>query len=64
MQVSRKEKEKVSPTSIFDVSCGHAHVDGESNGSKMSLDEELGILSVVTLGTRKSKNVVKTKVSY
>ena len=26
----------------------------------MSLDEELGIPSVVTLGVRKSKNVVKT----
>ena len=50
----------MDPVPIFDVSCGHSHVDGESRGSKMSLDEELGILSVVTLGVRKSKNVVKT----
>ena len=46
--------------SIFDVSCGYSHVDGESSGSEMSLDEELGIPSVVTLGARKSRHVVKT----
>ena len=33
---------------IFDVSCGHSHVDGESSGSEISLDEELGIPLVVT----------------
>ena len=45
---------------IFDVSCGHFHVDGESSGSKMSLDEKLGILFVVSLGTRKSRHAIKT----
>ena len=34
-------------------------MNGESSGSEMSLDEELGIPSVVTLGVRKSKNVIK-----
>ena len=47
----------MDPPPVFDVSCGHSHVDGESSGSEMSLDEELGIPSVVTLGVRKSKNV-------
>ena len=42
------------------MSRGHSHVDGESSGSEMSLDEELGIPSVVTPGARKSKNVIKT----
>ena len=53
MQVSHKGKEKVDPAPIFDVSCGQSHVDGESNGSEMSLDEELGIPLVVTLGVRR-----------
>ena len=50
----------MDPASIFDVSCGHSHVDGESNGLKMSLDEKLGIPLVVTRGARISRNVVKT----
>ena len=47
-------------STIFDVSCGHSLVDGESNGSKMSLDQELGIHVLVTPSARKSVNVVKT----
>ena len=50
----------MDPAPVFDVSCGHSHVDGESSGSKMSVDEELGIPSIVTLGARKSRNMVKT----
>ena len=38
----------------FDVSCGHSHVDGESSGLKMSLDEELGIPLVATPIARKN----------
>ena len=57
MEVSRKVKEKVVPTHVFDVSCCHSQVDGVSSGTKMSLDEELGIPSVVTPNARK---VVKT----
>ena len=46
---------------VFDVSCGHSHnIDGESSGSELSLDEELGIPSMVTPGVRKSRNVIKT----
>ena len=54
----RSERIVLAP--IFDVSCGHSHIDGESNGSELSLDEELGIPSIVTPGVRKSKNVVKS----
>ena len=59
-QLSRKGKEKVDPPHVFDVSCGDSHVDGESSGSELSLDEELGIPSVITPGVRKSRNVIKT----
>ena len=59
-QASCKGKEKVDTPPIFDVSCGHSHVDGESSGSEISLDDELGIPSVVTPSVRKSRNVVKT----
>ena len=45
-QLSHKGKEKVDPPPVFDVSCGHSHIDGESSGSEMSLDEELGIPSL------------------
>ena len=59
-QISRKGKEKVDLPPVFDVSCGHSHVDGESSGSELSLDEELGIPLVVTPGVRKRRNVIKT----
>ena len=43
--VSHKGKEKVDPTLVFYVSCGHCHGDGESNGSKMRyLMRNLGFL--------------------
>ena len=45
----------MDPPPVFDVSCGHSHIDGESSGLEMSLDEEL-----VTPGVRKGKNVIKT----
>ena len=57
---SPKGKEKVDLLHVFDVSCGHSHIDGESSGSEMSLDEELGIPSVVAPSVRKSRNVIKT----
>jgi len=31
-----------------DISTGYSHVDGKSNGSKQSLDEEFGILDIKT----------------
>ena len=60
VQVSHKGKEKVDLAPVFDVSAGSSHVDGESSGSEMSLDEELGIPSVVTPGARKSRHDLKT----
>ena len=50
----------MDPPPVFDVSYGHFHIDGESSGSEMSLDDELGIPSMVTPGVRKSRNVIKT----
>ena len=47
-------------TPVFDVLYGHSHINGELSGLEMSLDEELGIPSVITSGVRKSRNVVKT----
>ena len=43
-----------------DVSARYSYVDGESSGSKQSLDEELGISFVVTPGARRAKNSFKT----
>ena len=34
---------------MFDVNACHSYVDGESSGSEQSIDDELGIPSVVTL---------------
>ena len=33
-QLSRKGKEKVDPPPVFDVSCSHSHIDGESVDQK------------------------------
>ena len=52
--VSRKGKEKVDQPFVPDVSAGHSFVDGDSSGSKQSLDEELGIPAVVTPGVRRN----------
>ena len=49
----------MDPPCVFDVSCGHSHIDGESSGSQLSLNEELGIPSVVTPSVRKIRNVIK-----
>ena len=32
---------------VFDVSCGHSHVDVESSGLEMSPDVELGFLMLL-----------------
>ena len=37
----------------------HSHVNGKPNGSEMSLDEELGIPSTVTLGARRNRHALK-----
>ena len=50
----------MDPPPVFDVSCGHSRIDGDSSGSELSLDEKLGIPLVVTPGVRKSRNVIKT----
>ena len=49
-ELLHKGSEKVDLALVFDVSHGHSHVDGESNDSEISLNEELGIPSVVTPG--------------
>ena len=58
--VSRKGKEKVDQPIFFHVSTEHSHIDGESSGSEQSLDEELGIPRVVTLGAWRSRDASKT----
>ena len=58
MQVSQKGKEKVDQP-MGDVNAGHSYVDGESSGSEQSIDDELGIPSVVTPGVRKTRDVLK-----
>ena len=58
MQVSQKEKEKVDQP-MFDVNASHSYVDGESSGSEQSIDDELGIPSIVTPGVRKTRDVLK-----
>jgi hypothetical protein len=51
---SYKGQEKVGePLGMPDISAGYSHVDGESSGSKHSLDEEFGILAIRTPGVRK-----------
>ena len=58
MQVSRKGKEKVDQP-MFGVNVGHSYVDGESSGSERSIDDELDIPYVVTLGVRKTRDVLR-----
>ena len=50
LHVSCKGKEKVDIAPNFYVLVSHSHVDRGVSDSKMSLDEELGIPSIVTLG--------------
>ena len=58
MQVSRKGKEKVDQPMV-DLNAGHSYVDGESSGSEQSIDDELGIPSVVTPRVRRTRDVLK-----
>ena len=61
--VSRKGKEKVGePLIVSDVSAGHSVVDGDSSGSEMSLDDELGIPAMRTPGVRKAMEVMNAKL--
>ena len=45
---------------MFDVNAGHSCVDGESNGSEQSIDDELGIPSIITPRVRKTKDVFES----
>ena len=44
---------------MVDVNAGHSYVDGESSGSEQSIDDELGIPSIVTPGVRKTRDVLR-----
>ena len=61
--VSRKGKEKVGePLVLSDTSAGHSTIDGgDSSGSKMSLDEELGIQAMRTPGVKKAMEAIIAK---
>ena len=41
------------------VNAGHSFVDGESSGSEQSIDDELGIPSIVTPRVRKTREVLR-----
>ena len=61
--VSQKGKEKVDEGLGFpDISAGHSIVEGESSGSDISLDEELGIPSMKTPGVKKALEGMHTKL--
>jgi hypothetical protein len=52
---SYKGKEKVGePLGVPDIFAKYSHVDGESSGSKQSLDEEFGIPAIRTPGVRRA----------
>jgi hypothetical protein len=58
---SYKGKEKVSePLGMPDISARYSHVDGKSNGSEQSLDEEFGILAIKTPGVRRANATNRT----
>ncbi|MCO5590783.1 hypothetical protein L7F22_044758 [Adiantum nelumboides] len=60
INVSRKGKEKVDEgMRMPNVTTEHDDVNGHSSGSKHSLDEELGIPSVRTLGVRRLHAEIK-----
>jgi hypothetical protein len=61
--VSRNGKAKVNEGLVLpDISVGHFVVDGESSGSDMSLDDELGIPSMKTPGVKKALEGMHTKL--
>ena len=57
---SQKGKGKVDQPLMPNVLARHSYVDGESSGSEKSLDEELGIPFVVTLGAQRARVSFKT----
>ncbi len=58
---SYKGKKKVSEAlGMPDISTRYSHVDGESSGSKQSLDEELGIPAIRTPGVRRTNAANRT----
>jgi len=61
--VSQKGKEKVDDTHGFpEISEGQSIVDGDSSGSNMSLDEDLGIPSMKTLGVKNAMEGMNAKL--
>ena len=61
--VSRKGKEKVDePPMVLDASTNHSSIGGDSSGSEMSLDEELGIPIMRTPGVKKAMETMNSKL--
>ena len=61
--VSRKGKEKVDePPMVLDASTGHSIMGENSSGSEMSLDDELGIPIMQTLGVKKAMETMNAKL--
>ena len=61
--VSRKGKEKVDePRAVYDASTNQSIVGGDSSGSEMSLDEELGILTMRTPGVKKAMEAMNSNL--
>ena len=61
--VSRKGKEKVDePPMVLDAFIGHSIMGEDSSGSKMSLDDELGIPIMQTQGVKKAMEAMNTKL--
>jgi hypothetical protein len=58
---SYKGKEKVGEAlGVPDISARYSHVDGESSGSKQSLDEEFGIPAIKTFGVKRANVANRT----
>jgi hypothetical protein len=58
---SYKGKEKVGEAlGMPDIYAGYSHIDGESSGSKQSLDEEFGIPAIKTPGVKKANVTNRT----
>ena len=61
--VSRKGKEKVDePLMVLDASTDHSGIGGDSSGSEMSLDEELGIPVMRTPSVKKAMETMNSKL--
>ena len=61
--VSRKGKEKVDESlAVYDASTDQFIVGGDLRGSEMSLDEELGIPTMQTLGVNKAMEAMNLKL--